>query len=121
MPDSPRIEAGQCIVVDRRDLDAAFDASALALDTLSCRQGIVLGLLLASASVGIVFLFVRGPLDADALIFTFVLASVVMTLLWRLWDARATWLRLGYWEVAGFAAAMKTQWESEADGGRADG
>ena len=121
MADTPRIDPDQCIVVDRRELDAAFDASARALDTLSCRQGIVIGLLFAAASVGVIFLLVRGPLAADALIFAFSVASVVMTILWRLWDASATWLKLGYWEVAAFAAAMKTQWEREADGGRADG
>lgn len=121
MSDAPRIDAGQCIVVDRRELDAAFDVSARALDRLAYRQGVVTGCLAAAAGVGVVFLFVGAPLAPDALIFAFTAVAAVLALLWRLWDAKGTWLRLGYWEVASFAAAMKTQWESEVNGGRADG
>lgn len=121
MSDAPRLEPDQCIVVDRRELDAAFDASALALDTLSCRRGIVMGLLIAAAMVGLIFLVVRAPLAPDALIFALTAVAVLMAILWRLWDAKATWLKLGYWEIAGFAAALHSQWESEVNGGRADG
>lgn len=121
MADTPRIDPDQCIVVDRRELDAAFDASARALDRLSYRQGMVAGSLSAAVIVGVIFLLNRAFIAPGALIFAFTAAAAVLTILWRLWDASGTWLKLGYWEVAGFAAAMKTQLESEADGGRADG
>ena len=121
MADAPRIDPDQCIVVDRRELDAAFDASARALDRLSYRQGMVAGSLSAAVIVGVIFLLNRALIAPGALIFAFSLTGALMAILWRLWDASGTWLRLGYWEVAAFAAAMKTQWEREANGGRADG
>lgn len=121
MADAPRIDVDGFIVVHRRELDAAVDTVTKGTDALGWRQGFVFGMSTVAVLAAFGGMAGLDPFSAEELVFSLMCGVAAAAMVWRIWDASAATFRLGYWEVAGFAAAMKTQWESEVNGGRADG
>lgn len=116
-----RIEVDGCMVVNRVELEAAVDATTKGANKIGFRHGAVGALIVVAGWVGVRDVVGLPPMTAGGLVFTLLFAATASALLWRIWDASDATFTLGHWSVADFAVHLKNQWESEVDGGRADG
>lgn len=115
-----RINPDNCVVLDRDEALAELKRAIAATDRLALAQGVVCGV--TASSVAACIWWVSGTeIGAWGTAFSLAFAGVVCALLWRVWDASGTTVTLMGWELKHFAAALQTQWESEVNGGRADG
>lgn len=117
---APRVNADNCIVVDRDEAIAELTRSHTATDRLALRQGIVGGLIAASL-VACVWWAFGVELDPPGVAFGFAFAACTCALLWRIWDAGDTKVVLMGWSMKDFAGTVLAQAMEEARGGRADG
>lgn len=117
---SERLNPDNCVVLDRDEALAELKRAIAATDRLALAQGIVCGVM-AAALAACIWWASGVDLGAPGTAFALAFSGVVSALLWRVWDARGTTVTLMGWELKHFAAALQTQWESEVNGGRADG
>ena len=116
----PRVNADNCVVLDRDEAIAELTRSHQATDRLALRQGFVGGTINASL-VACVWWALGTELDPPGVAFGFAFAACACALWWRIWDASATAVVLMGWDMKGFAGTVLAQAMEEARGGRADG
>lgn len=117
---APRVNADNCVVLDRDEALAELARAIKATDRIALRQGIVGGQILASL-VACVWWALGVKLDPPGVAFGFALAACAGALLWRIWDAGDTTVVLMGWDMKGFAGTVLAQTLEEVHGGRADG